>query len=77
MITIDTLDSAEELEIISMAHEAGKNAGQLAAEIIREYLEDRHDAAIADAALADIQDGKAGTVSWRMVKAELYDDMEH
>ena len=77
MITIDTLDSAEELEIFSLAKEAGKNAGQLAADIIREYLEDRHDAMLADKALAELQSGESTIISWRELKAGLYDEVDN
>ncbi len=71
MITIDTLDSTEELEIISMAHEAGKNAGQLAADIIREYLEDRHDALRADIVLGEIEHGESHTISLSELEAQI------
>lgn len=60
-----------------MAKDAGKNAGQLAADIIREYLEDRLDAKFADKALEEIQSGESTVVSWREVKESLYDDMDN
>jgi|GEM_PF-3226243 predicted DNA-binding protein len=77
MITIDSLDSNEELEVFNLAKEAGKNVGQMAADIIREYLEDRHDTMLADKALEEIQSGESRAISWRELKAELYDDVDN
>lgn len=53
MITI-TLNDAEEWEIAQLARQSGLDAGQMAAAILREYLEDQRDALLADQALADI-----------------------
>jgi predicted DNA-binding protein len=72
MITLD-LDQTLEQEINDIASSTGKNPGQFLTEIIKVYLEDRHDAKLAEQALKEIDSGEAKVLSWDEVKAGLYD----
>lgn len=73
MITLD-LDKTLEQEINAIANSTGKNPGQFLTEIIKTYLEDRHDVALAEQALKEIDSGEAKTLS--LVEARrLYDEM--
>jgi len=73
MITIDQLNTVEEREILSIAQQHGQNAGQLIASIVRDYLEDLHDAKRAETATADIESWESTLLDWDDVKVELYD----
>jgi len=57
MITID-LDSSLEKEINDIAKITGRNAGQVLTDIIKAYLEDRHDAMLAEKAIDELNNGE-------------------
>lgn len=73
MITIDQLNNGEEQEILNIAQKHGQNAGQLIAAIVRDYLDDPHDAKRAESVLTGIEKGESALLNWGDVKAGLYD----
>jgi len=62
MITLD-LNHALEQEINAIANSTGKNAGQFLTEIITDYLEDKHDALMAEKAVHELETGQDTTIS--------------
>lgn len=73
MITLD-LDSALEQEINTIANSAGKNTGQFLTEIIKTYLEDRHDVELAEQAIKEINSGESRLLSLTEAR-QLYDQL--
>lgn len=65
------LNETEEQEFLCLAEQQGKSINQLLKEIMQTYLEDVHDAALADAAMDDLISGKSTTVSFDEVKRQL------
>lgn len=70
MLTIE-LDRTEEQELGALAKQQGKPISQLLSEVVREYLEDRHDAALADEAIERLERGEGTTTSLEDVKRKL------
>lgn len=62
MITLD-LDKTTEQEINDIARITGKNAGQVLTDIINTYLEDRHDAMLAEKAIDELMTGEDKTLT--------------
>jgi predicted DNA-binding protein len=62
MITLD-LEQAIEQEINDIAQTTGKNTGQVLTDIILAYLEDRHDAMLAEKAIDELATGEDKTVT--------------
>jgi len=62
MITID-LDRSLEKEINDIAKTTGQNIGQVLTDIIKSYLEDRHDVMLAENAIDELMTGKDNTIS--------------
>ena len=70
MLTI-SLDDAIEHELNQLAKQTGKPVSQFVIDLIIEYLEDIHDAALADAAMDRLMRGESSTVPYSEVKRML------
>ncbi|MDP3009424.1 MAG: DUF6290 family protein [Methylococcales bacterium] len=70
MLTLE-LNQTEEQEFLYLAEQQGKSINQLLKEIMQTYLEDVHDASLADAAMDDLISGKSTTVSFDEVKRQI------
>ena len=70
MITLD-LDKALEQEINDIAKITGKNAGQVLTDIIQTYLEDRHDAMLAEKAIDELMNGEDSTLTLRELEQSI------
>ena len=68
-----TLDKTTELELTQLAQCKGKPIEQLLKDILLEYLEDLHDAALGDAVMKDILSGKEAVYSCSEAKVILND----
>ena len=73
MITLD-LDPTLEQEINTIANVTGKNTGQFLTEIIKTYLEDRHDVELAEQAIKEINSGESRLLSLTEAR-QLYDQL--
>lgn len=62
MITLD-LDKTIEQEIDDIAKTTGKNTGQVVTDIILAYLEDHHDAMLAEKAIEELMKGEDNTLT--------------
>lgn len=62
MITLD-LDKEIEHEINDIAKTTGQNSGQVLTGIILAYLEDRHDAMLAEKAIDELINGDDNTIT--------------
>jgi predicted DNA-binding protein len=62
MITLD-LDKTIEQEINDIAKTTGKNNGQVVTDIILAYLEDTHDALLAEKAIDELRNGEETTLT--------------
>jgi predicted DNA-binding protein len=70
MFTLE-LNKALEQELQDLAVQRGRPVSQLLKEMITEYLEDIHDAALGDAAMDELVRGESTTVSFDEVKRQL------
>ena len=68
-----TLDKTTELQLTQLAQRKGKPIDQLLKDILLEYLEDLHDAALGDAVMKDILSGKEAVYSCSEAKVILND----
>jgi RHH-type rel operon transcriptional repressor/antitoxin RelB len=57
------LDNTTELELNQLAQHKGKPIDLFLKDIILEYLEDIHDAALGDAAMEELEQGKDTVIS--------------
>jgi predicted DNA-binding protein len=53
-----TVDKVMEQELSQLAEHQGKSIEQLLKDILLEYIEDAHDAALGDAAMEELEQGK-------------------
>ncbi len=56
------LDNTTELELNQLAKHKGKLIDQFLKDILLEYLEDVHDAALGDAAMEELEQGKDAVI---------------
>lgn len=70
MLTLE-LNPSEEQEFLHLAEQQGKPINQLLREVMQEYLEDIHDAALADQAIERLERGESSTTSLQDVKRKL------
>jgi len=70
MITLD-LEQTIEQELNDIAQTAGKNAGQVVTDIILSYLEDRHDALLAEQAIDELMAGEDNTITLNELKQRI------
>ena len=76
MLTLD-LDNTIELELNELAGQYNKSVPQFIKDLILEYLEDLHDAALGDAAMDRLMRDESSTVPYSEVKRALLNEMEH
>jgi|APLak6261664640_1056046.scaffolds.fasta_scaffold63687_2 predicted DNA-binding protein len=62
-----------EKPFLHIAEREHKSADTLLAQLVADYLEDYHDARLAEQAIKRIEDGQDTLLDWQTVKAELYD----
>lgn len=72
MLTLE-LTSDIEQALKSLAHSQHKPLEQLLKDVIFDYLEDIHDAALGDAAMDDLMNGKSTTISFAEWERQLDD----
>lgn len=70
MLTLE-LNNTLEQELHDLATQRGKPVSQLLKEMVAEYLEDIHDAALGDAAMDALARGESTIVSFEEVKRQL------
>ena len=69
MLTV-SFDDFVEQQINQVAVLTGKPASQLVIDLVLEYLEDAHDAALADAAMDRLISGESSTVPYSQLRAK-------
>lgn len=72
MTTLE-IDNETTAMLSEMADQEHIGIAELANRLLAEALEDWHDARAADKALAELERGESGLLSWDEVKAGLYD----
>ena len=70
MLTLE-LDNDTERELNQLATQQQKPMAELVNDLIQNYLDDLHDAALADAAIDDLVSGKSTRVGFAEVKRQL------
>ena len=75
MLTLD-LNNALEQELNDLANQSGKTVAQLLKDVITEYLEDCHDAALGDAVMDARAKGDSITISFEEWERQL-DNVEN
>ena len=70
MLTLE-LDGDTERELNQLANQQQKPIAELVNDLIQNYLDDLHDAALADAAIDDLVSGKSTRVGFAEVKRQL------
>lgn len=65
------LDNSIEQEFSQLAQQSGKPIEQFLKDVLLEYLEDIHDAALGDAAMERLKKGESFTVPFSEVKRQL------
>jgi len=71
MITLD-LDQTIEQEINNIAQTTGRNTGQVLTDIILAYLEDRHDALLAENAIDELMKGEDHTITLAELEQRIH-----
>jgi predicted DNA-binding protein len=66
-----TVDKVMEQELSQLAEHQGKSIQQLLKDILLEYIEDAHDAALGDAAMQELENGEDFTIPFSEVKRQM------
>jgi predicted DNA-binding protein len=66
-----TLDNTTELELNQLTQHKGKPIDLFLKDIVLEYLEDVHDAALGDVAMDRLMCGESSTIPYSEVKKQL------